>query len=97
MSLRSEILDEVRELAEQASHGIISAIEREAARRRAEACVQVLFHRRMAARLPKWRRIARAWHRALARRSEARCAAQRAAGNPVACKMCEAAEREWTA
>jgi hypothetical protein len=93
MSLRSTVLSEVRELAEQAGKGIVSAIEREAARRRAEACKQYLFHARMTERLPRWRRIARAWHRALARRSEARCEAQRAAGNPIACKLCEAVER----
>jgi hypothetical protein len=93
MSLRKQVLEEVRHVAETASQSIVSAIEREAARRRAEACVQHLFHQRMSLRLPRWRRIARAWHRALARRSEARCEAQRAQGNKIACALCAAAEK----
>jgi hypothetical protein len=97
MSLRRQVLDDLEQIADVAVTGIIGGIEREAARRRAQACMQHVFHKLMAARLPKWRRVARAVHRALARRSEARCEALRAAGDPIACKLCEAAERAWTA
>ena len=38
-----------------------------------------VFHRTLADSLPRWRRLARAWHRALARRWHARWLAVRAA------------------
>lgn len=65
---------------------IVSAIEREALRRRAQPELWRRFHARMVELLPRWRRIARAHHRRMARRY----AALVYAGSVAAVERCTA-------
>lgn len=76
--LESEARKLAGDVMERALDGAIGAIEREAARRRAEACVEEIVAREVLRGLPRWRLIARgAWRRRM-RLAHAQCLAQRA-------------------
>ena len=90
--MRRAILRELTEIAERAAEGIVGAVDRAIQRRQAHPAFWYAFHRRVLARLPKWRRLAKAWHRMRARRYESMALAMQSLGNPVACALCEAAE-----
>lgn len=77
-SLESEVREEVRRLATSVIDSIIGAAEREAARQRAEACIEEEVALQMFRRLPRWRWLARLRWRAKHRRHASRCAAMRA-------------------
>jgi hypothetical protein len=88
MSARSDALDFAKGIADSVVETIVDAAERERARRRCEACVDVVFHNRMVALLPRWRFLARAHHRRRSRLAQARCDALRAKGDLVAIAIC---------
>jgi hypothetical protein len=69
--LRKQVLQEVDSIMGEHLDGLVGTIERAILRRQAEPERWAAFHREMARRLPKWRRIAKAWHRYRARRYEA--------------------------
>ena len=92
MSIEREARRAAVEVASNAIDALVSAAEREAARKRVEGCTDMVFHEAMVLRLPKWRRIAKAIHRYKARRARSRCDALRASGDPVACRMCSDAK-----
>jgi hypothetical protein len=71
MSLRDRVWDEARGLAERGIETIADVAHREALRRQAEPEIWYRFHALMAARLPKWRVLARAFHCNQARRYKA--------------------------
>lgn len=99
MSLESDVRNEVRQLAGNAIEAIIGAAERERARKRTEACEEELVAVEMQRRLRldphfvAFRRARIAIWRFRARRHASRCAAQRAAGDPLACLLCDEIER----
>lgn len=99
MSLESQVRNEIRQIAGNAIAAIIDARQREQARKRAEACEEELVAVEMQRRLrfdPHFvplRRFRIAIWRLRARKHASRCAAQRAAGHPLACLLCDEIER----
>lgn len=88
MSLRAQVLSELENAAESAVKGLFGFIERERMRARATPCKTHAFHALMYRRLPRWRWIARAHHKYLARRFQALCDVAKL-DNPVACAYCD--------
>lgn len=73
MSIRNQVLNELRSVADQALAGVTDAIERERLKQAAEPCFYAEFHARMSRALPKAARIRRAYHKAAARRLQVKC------------------------
>lgn len=69
--LARQVLEETRGAFDRGLVAIVSAVEREILRRRAEPVLWARFHRLMSQRLPKIRWIARFHHRRYALRYEA--------------------------
>lgn len=76
MSIRTEILDELRDRLDDGLSVIVDAAERERLRRQSQPAFWHRFHTAMYDALPKWRRIARAWHKMQARRYKAMLTAE---------------------
>lgn len=71
----------VRDVAEVIAREGASALEREAERRRNEACAEVARLRHKLDRLPRWRSLARAITRWQIDRAQDQCAANKASGD----------------
>lgn len=93
MSIESEARRAAVDIASNAIETLVSAHEREAARKRVEGCTDWIEAEGNLRALPRWRWLARAIWRVKARRSKARCDARRAKGDPVAHCMCVDARR----
>ncbi len=76
MSIKKQIWDATSDAADSA----VGAIVEEARQRRERAAEERDRHLDMLETLPRWRRLARAWHRMMARRMAARANAQEKQG-----------------
>lgn len=70
------VLDVARARVSTVLGELVQAGEQAAAERRAEPHRWAVFHLEMARRLPRWRWLARAWHRGQARRMASHARAQ---------------------
>lgn len=93
-STRAEAMEFARGLANNAVSSLVDAAQQHAARKRCEACTEMIFHERMVQLLPGIRWIARLHHKRMAKRCRAYCDALRAKGDLVAISIC--AERRVT-
>lgn len=93
MSLEDQVREEIRQFTATAIGEIVGAAEREAARKRIEACEEELVAIEVLRRLPRWRWLKRAILRAKARNHGARCAAQRALRDPLTERLCQELDR----
>ncbi len=77
MGIKREVVGAAKDVAKDAGHEGVGAIEREVQRRRTDACAEVERLTHKLDRLPKWRWLARAVTQGQLNRAQDQCKAER--------------------
>ena len=85
MPLKTDLISTAEDIANETIHGLFQLVDDEIDARREHPAWWAVFHREMARMLPKWRRLAKAWHRMMYRRMRAMCAANAIAHCKLEC------------